>query len=156
CRSDIIVPSDLALLQPVLCPEVGVPLPAAFSAVPDWFSWENQGVDNAVADITGSGRPDLLVLMVDNGPEQNRGVYRMGRDLDTAGVVTGGWPPWADVPDWFPGRTRGPESRWPTCPAWAAPTWSCWPWTTPRAATRPSTASARISGRTASPPAGPS
>ena len=56
--------------------------PPLFSAVPDWFSWENQGVDVAVADLTGSGRPDVLVLAVDDGPQQNRGVYRMGRDLD--------------------------------------------------------------------------
>jgi hypothetical protein len=81
--------------------------PPLFSAVPDWFSWENQGVDVAVADLTGSGRPDVLVLAVDDGPQQNRGVYRMGRDLDAGGVVTGGWTPWIDVPDWFSFANQG-------------------------------------------------
>jgi hypothetical protein len=27
------------------------------------------------------------VFMVDNGPAQNRGLFRIGRDLDAAGVV---------------------------------------------------------------------
>src|SRR4051812_35393691 len=49
-----------------------------FVAVPDWFSGQNQGADTAVADLTGSGRPDLLVLMVDDGPEQNRHRPRRG------------------------------------------------------------------------------
>ena len=84
-----------------------MPLPTAYSAVPDWFSWENQGVDAALADLTGSGRPDLVVLMVDDGPQQNRGLYRIGRDLDAAGVVTGGWTPWVDVPDWFSWQNQG-------------------------------------------------
>lgn len=84
-----------------------MPLPAAFSAIPDWFSWENQGADAAVADLSGSGRPDLVVLMVDDGPQQNRGLYRIGRDLNAAGMVTGGWTPWADVPDWFSWDNQG-------------------------------------------------
>jgi hypothetical protein len=82
-------------------------VPPAFPAVPDWFPWANQGADSAVADLTGNGRPDLLVLMVDDGPQQNRGVYRVGHDLDPAGVVTGGWAPWLDVPDWFPWANQG-------------------------------------------------
>jgi len=84
-----------------------MPLPAGFSAVPDWFSQENQGVDAAIGDLIGSGRPDLVVLMVDDGPQQNRGVYRIGRDLDNNGVVTGGWTPWVDVPDWFSWANQG-------------------------------------------------
>jgi hypothetical protein len=83
-----------------------MPPPAAFSAVPDWFSQENQGADTAVADVTGSGRPDLVVMMVD-GPQLNRCVYRVGRDLDGGGVVTGGWTPWIDVPDWFSWENQG-------------------------------------------------
>src|SRR6266550_3549436 len=75
--------------------------------VPDWFSWANQGAGVAAADLTGSGRPDLVVFMVDDGPQQNRGLYRMGRDLDAAGVVTGGWTPWIDVPDWFSWANQG-------------------------------------------------
>jgi hypothetical protein len=84
-----------------------MPLPAGFFAVPDWFSLENQGTDAAIADVTGSGRPDLVLVMVDDGPQQNRGLYRMGRDLDQNGVVTGGWTPWIDVPDWFSWANQG-------------------------------------------------
>src|SRR6266581_3749523 len=78
--------------------------------VPDWFSFENQGAGAAVADVTGSGRPDLVVFMVDDAPlpnGQNRGVYRIGRDLDATGAVTGGWTPWIDVPDWFSWANQG-------------------------------------------------
>jgi NADH-quinone oxidoreductase subunit L len=39
-----------------------------------------------VAEFIGSGRPDLLVLMVDAGPEHNRGLYRVGRGVDQDGV----------------------------------------------------------------------
>jgi len=84
-----------------------VPLTGVFSAVPDWFSWENQGVDTAVVDLTGSGRPDLVLLMVDDGLQQNRGLFRMGRDLDAEGVVTAGWTGWVEVPDWFSWANQG-------------------------------------------------
>ncbi len=76
-------------------------------AIPDWFSWETQGAGLAVGDVTGSGRPDLIVFMIDNGRGVNRGVYRIGRDLDATGVVTGGWTGWLDVPDWFSWENQG-------------------------------------------------
>ena len=75
--------------------------------VPDWFSWENQGAGIAIADVTGSGKPDVVVLMVDNPPGLNRGLYRIGRDVDVTGNVTAGWAPWIDVPDWFSWENQG-------------------------------------------------
>ncbi|MCU1261004.1 MAG: hypothetical protein JWO80_3889, partial [Bryobacterales bacterium] len=75
--------------------------------IPDWFSFENQHGSIAVADIDGDGNPDLIVMMVDNPPGQNRGVYRIGRKLDANGNVTGGWTPWIDVPDWFSWDNQG-------------------------------------------------
>ena len=84
-----------------------MPLPADLPTIPDWFSWDNQGADAAIADVTGSGRPDLVVAMVDAGPQQNRGLYRIGRDLDPDGQVTGGWTPWTDIPDWFSWDNQG-------------------------------------------------
>ena len=41
-------------------------MPATFRAVPDWFSWDNEGGALAVGSLSGDGTQDLLVLMVDN------------------------------------------------------------------------------------------
>ena len=75
--------------------------------VPDWFSWDNQAVDVAVADLTATGGADLVTFMIDNGPQQNRGLYRVGKGLDVNGAVTGGWTLWIDVPDWFSWDNQG-------------------------------------------------
>jgi hypothetical protein len=49
-----------------------------------------------------------VVLMVDHPtPGPNRGLYRVGRKLDTTGAVTGGWGPWMAVPDWFSSENQG-------------------------------------------------
>jgi hypothetical protein len=82
-------------------------IPAAFHLVPDWFSWQNQGAGIALADLNGNGKLDLLVMMVDNPPGQNRAIYRVGQDLDGVGNVTGGWGEWRDVPDWFSWESQG-------------------------------------------------
>jgi hypothetical protein len=73
-----------------------------FTAVPDWFPWENAGGSVAVADIDADGRPDIVVLMVDNPPGRNAGYYRVGHAFDDAGNLSGGWSDWQPVPDWFP------------------------------------------------------
>ena len=72
-----------------------------------WFSWENQGAGIAVADLSGNGKPDVIVMTVDNGLQQNRGVYRVGRDLDATGNVTAGWSDWRDMPGWFSWENQG-------------------------------------------------
>jgi hypothetical protein len=88
-------------------------------AIPDWFSFENQFGGIAVADLDGNGNPELIVMMIDNPPGQNRGLYRIGRNLDHNANVTGGWTPWIDVgpvpqppppldqPTWFPWDNQG-------------------------------------------------
>ena len=88
--------------------------------IPDWFSFENQRAGVAVADLDGDGRPELIVFMIDSPVGQNQGYYRIGRKLDTGGVVTGGWGDWTPVPDWFSfenqhGRRSSsrPGWRWP-------------------------------------------
>jgi hypothetical protein len=75
--------------------------------IPDWFSFENQGAGVAVADVSGTGNRDLIVFMVDNPGGRNRGLFRVGRHLDAAGKVTGGFSPWIDVPDWFSFENQG-------------------------------------------------
>jgi hypothetical protein len=79
-------------------------MPLDFHPVPDWFSWENQGAGVAAAEL--GGRQQLVVLMVDDAPQQNRGLYRIGHDLTADGAVTG-WTPWIDVPDWFSWANQG-------------------------------------------------
>jgi hypothetical protein len=37
-------------------------------AVPDWNSWFNEGAGIAVADVSGNGRLDLVVFMIDGVP----------------------------------------------------------------------------------------
>ena len=47
-------------------------MPQDFLPIPDWFSWENQGAGVGVADLAGGQH--RVVLMVDDGPQQNRGL----------------------------------------------------------------------------------
>src|SRR5262249_60085566 len=76
-----------------------------FTAVPNWLSWENAGASVAVADIDRDGRPDVVLLMVDAPAGASAGYYRVGRELDDAGGMAGGWTGWQPVPDWFPAGT---------------------------------------------------
>ena len=78
-----------------------------FLPIPDWFSWENQGTDIAVASLANNGDLDLFVFIIDNPGGQNRGAYRVGKTLSADGAVTGGWTPWLDVPDWFSAENQG-------------------------------------------------
>jgi hypothetical protein len=78
-----------------------------FAAVPDWFSHQNAGAGLAVGDIDGDGRPDLVVLMVDDPAGQNAGYYRIGRGLEADGGLSGGWSEWAAIPDWFSWTNEG-------------------------------------------------
>ncbi len=82
-------------------------MPIDYLQIPNWFSVENQGGGVSVADLTGTGRQDLVVLMVDSPPGLNRGLFRIGRDLDAAGNPTGGFTPWIEVPDWFSFENQG-------------------------------------------------
>jgi hypothetical protein len=104
----------------------------AWTAVPDWNPWFNEGSGIALADISGNGRLDLIVFMIDGVPDApNVGYYRIGWDLDTVGRVSS-WSPWMTVPDWFSwvnagadiavcwraGRQRrglGGRARWGAC-----------------------------------------
>ena len=76
--------------------------------IPDWFSFDNEGGNVAVADLTGTGAQDLLVITVDHpGGQRNRGIFRIGHAMDGQGKVTGGWSPWIDVPKWFSFENQG-------------------------------------------------
>ena len=68
-------------------------MPNRYLEIPDWFSFENQGGNIATADLNGNGQQDVVVLMVDAAPGKNRGLFRVGRDIDAVGNPTGGWSP---------------------------------------------------------------
>jgi len=76
-------------------------------AVPGWFGAENQGAGIALADFSGNGRLDLIVFHIDNPGGENHGYYRIGRDLDNHGNVTGGWSGSFRVPGWFGAENQG-------------------------------------------------
>ncbi len=78
----------------------------AFTAVPDWTSWENAGAGIAVVDLSGDGNPDVIVLAVDDPAGQNTAAYRVGRTSDREGTVAT-WGPWLAVPDWFAWQNDG-------------------------------------------------
>jgi hypothetical protein len=75
--------------------------------VPDWFPWRNAGAGVAVTPPDANGVRDLVVFMIDDADEVNRGLYRLGRDLQPDGTVRGGWTPWTDVPGWFSWFNQG-------------------------------------------------
>ena len=60
--------------------------------------WVVTGGTGLYEGATGSGTQN--VRPEDDGDEVNRGLYRIGRDLQADGTVAGGWSQWADVPDW--------------------------------------------------------
>jgi Domain of unknown function (DUF1929)/FG-GAP-like repeat len=74
--------------------------------VPDWFSWENQGVGVAIIDLEGNGQNDLIVFQIDNAIEQNQAFYKIGRKLEVNGKV-GEWSLWRGVPSWFAWENEG-------------------------------------------------
>jgi hypothetical protein len=82
-------------------------MPMAFTQVPDWISWENQGGNIAVADLDGDGSPELLVLRIDHPvPGPNRGFYRVGHKLDAQGGIAQ-WGSWVEVPNWGSDQNQG-------------------------------------------------
>ncbi|MEU1204322.1 galactose oxidase-like domain-containing protein [Nocardia sp. NPDC005825] len=77
-----------------------------FVPIPDWFSRDNQDCGIAVADLSGQGALDIVVLMVDDPAGQNSGNYRVGHALAADGTV-GEWGPWLAVPDWWGWENQG-------------------------------------------------
>jgi Astacin (Peptidase family M12A)/FG-GAP-like repeat len=75
--------------------------------VPGWFGNESQGGGVALASIGKGPRPDLVVFHIDHPSGGNSGYYRIGWDLDVAGIVKGGWTGPIQVPGWFGNDNQG-------------------------------------------------
>ena len=75
--------------------------------VPGWFGDHNAGGGIAIADLNRNGKPDLIVFHIDNPKGGNSGYYRIGRDLDIHGNVTGGWSNVEKLPGWFGDNNEG-------------------------------------------------
>jgi hypothetical protein len=93
-----------------------------FLPVPDWFSFENQGAGVAVTSLGNDGRQDLIVLMVDNPPGRNRGMYRIGRKPTAISTAAG--RPGSTFPTGSPRKTKGRALQLPTWITTAA--WNSW------------------------------
>jgi len=108
CRMRNLAAAFCAVCSREIRRTIGPHLPwSELKAVPGWFGAEDQGAGIAIADISGSGRPDLVVFHVDNPGGENHGYYRIGWDLDTTGKVTGGWSGIKAVPGWFGAEDQG-------------------------------------------------
>jgi hypothetical protein len=61
-----------------------------------------------VADVNGDGQLELVVLLVDNPPQQNQGFNQLGRGLGADGTVTG-WTGWLGIPGWHSWYNQGAD-----------------------------------------------
>jgi hypothetical protein len=56
--------------------------------VKGWFGDDNDGGGITVADINNNGKPDLVVMSIDDPSGKNGGYYRIGWDLDAYGQAS--------------------------------------------------------------------
>ncbi|MCB0705910.1 MAG: hypothetical protein KDC34_11395 [Saprospiraceae bacterium] len=69
---------------------------------PFGLGWENQGGDICLADISGTGKLDLIIYYIDNPSGGNAGYYRIGWDLNENGIPS----------SWSEPRTVGMPFGW--------------------------------------------
>lgn len=60
----------------------------------------HSGLGIALADVSGSRRPDLVVFRIEDRDQDNLGFYRIGSDLDKAGVARS-WSADIPIPGWY-------------------------------------------------------
>ena len=70
-----------------------------------WFGAETQGADVALADINGNGQQDMVIAFVDNPGDANKGYYRIGWNINAAGLVTNNFTAAKEIPGWWGNET---------------------------------------------------
>ncbi|MFC0506523.1 FG-GAP-like repeat-containing protein [Micromonospora costi] len=70
---------------------------------------ENQGAGIAIADISGNGRPDLLLFWISEQAGPNTGHYQIGWDIDANGVPTAGWSDVKGLPEPIADQIQGAD-----------------------------------------------
>lgn len=66
--------------------------------IPGHWGDATEGGGIAIVDVNNNGRPDFIVLHVDDPAGANHGYYRIGWDVDPAGYVSGGWTEVREIP----------------------------------------------------------
>lgn len=66
-----------------------------------WYGQHTASVSAALHDMDGNGQPELIVYHMDSSESVKIGSVRIGRNMNTDGIVTGGWSDFVDVPNVF-------------------------------------------------------
>jgi hypothetical protein len=74
-----------------------------------WWGKYTSGAGIAVGDINGNGRPDLVVVHIDNPDGADSTHYRIGWDLTTSGAVTSWSGPYGFPAGFHGSRTQGAD-----------------------------------------------
>jgi hypothetical protein len=72
-----------------------------------WFGSETAGADIGIADISGNGTPDVVVLFIDDPQGANAAFYRIGWDLDANGFVSNNYTTAQPINGWFGNESQG-------------------------------------------------
>lgn len=81
--------------------------------IPGGWGHATQGAGAALYDIDRNGRPELVVMHVDNPSGENRGHWRIAWNLDSVGMPTGhlrtgqAWTGPVAIPGWWGHDTQG-------------------------------------------------
>jgi len=79
------------------------------TSIGGWWGKYTSGAGIAVGDINGNGRPDLVVVHIDNPDGADSTHYRIGWDLTTSGAVTSWSGPFGFPAGFHGSRTQGAD-----------------------------------------------
>lgn len=65
--------------------------------IPGWFGRETSSVNIALHDLDKNGQPEIIMYHKDETERMKRGFVRIGRNLDSDGIITGGWSDFVEM-----------------------------------------------------------